>query len=106
MTHTYELVGSEFRPVLGTLLLNVHGAEECMGRYCTIHRPSDHPMRDMRLLWRDDRGFFERICPHGIGHPDPDQIRFWRETLDADDADAQAMHGCCGTCCWTPPREP
>lgn len=42
------------------------------------------PIRDSH--WRDDRSFMERICPHGVGHPDP------------DDEHADPIHGCDGCC--------
>jgi len=44
--------------------------------------------------WRDDKGVMERICPHGVGHPDPDDvvylIKIGREYL--------TVHGCDGCC--------
>jgi hypothetical protein len=80
-------------------LHNVHPGELCAGRPCPIHGPTDHHMRDWPLLWRDDRGIFERICEHGVGHPDPDQLDYWRETGQG----WQASHGC-DRCC-TPPTD-
>ena len=41
------------------------------------------------MHWRIDRYIVERICPHGIGHPDPNQI------LPTDD---DGQHGCDGCC--------
>lgn len=76
-------------------LHNVHAAESCVGRTCVIHDPTMHHMSKWPMHWRDDRGIFERICPHGIGHPDPDQFEYW----DLIDAGAQAVHGCDGCCC-------
>lgn len=76
----------------GTLL--VHAEDRCRGRYCTIHNPSDHHMRDWHLHWRSDRAIFERICSHGVGHPDPDQFEFWEIT----NQNWQRVHGCCGCC--------
>lgn len=64
-----------------------HEAGVCMGEFCTVHNPSDHSMRSFRQHWRSDRGIMERICPHSIGHPDPDDI-----SLDA------GIHGCDGCC--------
>ena len=51
-------------------------------------------MRTWRLHWRGDRGIFERICQHGVGHPDPDQFEFWRVTGQ----EWQGVHGC-DMCC-------
>lgn len=76
-------------------LVNIHPETACTGRPCVIHSPTDHHMRGWRLLWRDDRRIFERLCPeHGIGHPDPDQIPYWEETGQL----ANTIHGCCGCC--------
>lgn len=80
--------------VEGVKLHDVHAMDNCAGRPCVIHAPSDHHMRGWRLNWRNDRGIFERICPHGIGHPDPDQFDYWRER----DAMGEAVHGCDGCC--------
>lgn len=42
--------------------------------------------------WRPDRGIMERVCEHGVGHPDPDDVKVqaggWTETI----------HGCDGCC--------
>ncbi|WP_125078773.1 hypothetical protein [Mycobacterium sp. P7213] len=99
----------------GVLLENVHPMDNCAGRRCVVHNPSDHHMRDWPLVWRNDRGIFERRCPHGIGHPDPDQFEFWaqarkrwRPALSADVIDGPyppqnpydgiGIHGCDGCC--------
>ena len=37
---------------------------------------------------------FERICEHGIGHPDPDQVSYWQRW----GKEALAIHGCDGCC--------
>lgn len=76
------------------VLKNVHRAELCAGWPCVIHNPTPHHMADWTLHWRDDRGIFERICEHGIGHPDPDQFDFWYSTNQT----WQAVHGCDGCC--------
>jgi hypothetical protein len=75
------------------VVMQVHPAIICSGA-CVIHRASEHHMRDWFLHWRGDRGIFERICPHGIGHPDPDQFEFWA----TQDEQWQAVHGCDGCC--------
>ena len=66
--------------------LLVHPWSACHGSSCVIHAPSDHPMRDFPTHWRADRGMMERICPHGAGHPDP------------DDPSDDRTHGCDGCC--------
>lgn len=69
----------------------VHSPLKCMGAHCTIHNLSDHIMRSFPQHWRGDRGIMERICPHGIGHPDPDEYKL---KLD----DYEGVHGCDGCC--------
>jgi hypothetical protein len=73
-------------------LVGVHSIEECKGEYCTIHNMSDHHMRSWPQYWRTDWGFMERICPHGIGHPDPDEYML---TIKPELA---TVHGCDGCC--------
>ena len=68
-----------------------HHKMECKGEFCTMHKRSDHSMRSFPQHWRGDRGIMERICTHGIGHPDPDDYRF---TLELD----SGVHGCDGCC--------
>lgn len=74
------------------VLMNVHSLDECLGDYCTIHNMSDHHMRSWRQHWRADWGFMERICEHGIGHPDPD------EYLLSIRPGIAGVHGCDGCC--------
>lgn len=75
-------------------LRNIHSHLECLDRPCVIHNRTDHHMRSWPIHWRSDRSIFERICPHGIGHPDPDQFDYWRNR----DAMFKATHGCDGCC--------
>lgn len=105
-------------PVKWLDMRNVHPLSACADQVvCVIHRPSEHHMRRWPLLWRSDRypGLFERICPHGVGHPDPDQFEHWaiafarwRPPLSADVVNDHygpenpyagiAIHGCDGCC--------
>lgn len=79
-------------------VLNVHDESVCNGSICPIHNKTHHSMRSFPQYWRGDRGFFERTCPHGIGHPDPDNIM--------PDRYGQSIgtHGCDG-CCYDPTKE-
>lgn len=81
----------------GLELHNVHDESKCEGRVCVIHSPTDHAMSEWELHWREDRspGLFERICPHGIGHPDGDQWDYWVE-IGATHMWSHACDGCCG----------
>lgn len=79
-------------------LIFVHRKEDCIGKHCVIHNPSDHKMKDYPTFWRDDRRIMERICPHGVGHPDPDQISFVRRYRGGARAQVESLHGCDGCC--------
>jgi hypothetical protein len=74
------------------LLYNIHDRDDCLGPPCPIHHLTDHPMRGFPQHWRGDRQMMERICPHGVGHPDP------------DDQSPDRVHGCCWEQCCTPPE--
>jgi hypothetical protein len=90
-------VTKDERPVIigDEELYNVHAVEACMGEWCPIHNPSDHPLSSARLHWRGDRGIFERICEHGIGHVDPDSLAYLRRR----GVDDPGIHGCCWERC-------
>jgi hypothetical protein len=88
------LSGRRYITGCGSLLVGIHSSRECSGSACTIHRPSDHALRTGRTHWRHG-GYFldikpphmERICEHGVGHPDPDEIQL-----------GVGVHGCDGCC--------
>ena len=73
--------------------LATHVEGTCIDQWCTIHNRSEHPMRVFPQHWRNDRDIMERVCPHGIGHPDPDEYR-----LRLEDGEVQLVHGCDGCC--------
>ena len=75
-------------------LTNVHDPANCAGRPCVIHNQTDHHMKDWPLNWRSDKRQMERLCKHGTGHPDPDDMVFHRE----QGRDWMSVHGCCGCC--------
>jgi hypothetical protein len=84
--------------------LRTHSPDACrIPERCVIHNPSDHHMREWPLNWRGDRGLMERICKHGTGHPDPDDIAYKTATAGEQYADVEAVHGC-DECC-VPPYE-
>ncbi|WP_448640275.1 hypothetical protein [Geodermatophilus sp. URMC 63] len=59
-----------------SILKNVHPTTACAGEHCVVHNPSDHHTRRRPLVWPGDKSVFERTCPHGIGHLDPDDAAF------------------------------
>jgi hypothetical protein len=84
---------------VGQVLGSIHeSTPECVSRGCPVHHPSNHCMRDFPTLWRGDRGLMERICPHGVGHPDPDHLAFVEERYGTDEASVESVHGCDGCC--------
>lgn len=84
----------------GQILGNIHPRSACQGRPCVIHAPSDHSMRSFPThfrneLWPDFKpAHMERICPHGVGHPDPDDLA-WHQS---EGRDYMGVHGCDGCC--------
>ncbi|MBF9135194.1 hypothetical protein I0C86_40665 [Plantactinospora sp. S1510] len=80
-----DLIATHFGDVVVT-----HGADDCLPP-CTIHSPSNHPMIGWPQNWRGDRKSMERVCEHGVGHPDPDdlQVRVRR---------GARVHTCDGCC--------
>lgn len=77
--------------------VRVHPAGTCAGQNCSIHNPSNHPLKEAPLNWRDDRKMMERICTHGVGHPDPDDVAYNVGVLGADE-ETYSTHGCDGCC--------
>lgn len=75
------------------VISHAHNPIKCAGHACPIHNRSDHSMRSFPQHWRSDIGIMERICPHGVGHPDP------------DDPFADPVHGCDGCCASTNSEE-
>lgn len=79
----------------GQTLKNVHDPALCADRGCAIHNhPSEHRLMNAPLNWREDRGILERICEHGVGHPDYDSALY----LDSIGESVQNIHGC-DFCC-------
>ena len=70
-------------------LTNVHEADRCQGQWCILHKPLI-PLEDRVLIWREDRGIFEQVCEHGVGHPVVED-EIWKP-------DYELVHGCCGCC--------
>jgi hypothetical protein len=91
-------MGSASDPVfganLGETVMQFHPRRICSPGPCVLHNPSEHHMREWRTNYRADRGLMERVCPHGIGHPDPDDLT-WHVSQGRD---YQGVHGCDGCC--------
>lgn len=91
------LVVDTWQPHGSSKFYATHDPKQCFPNPCCVHRPSEHHMKDWPQNYRDDTGVTERVCGHGVGHPDPDQP--WPTD------DVRWMHGCCG-CCAVPSKEP
>jgi len=76
----------------GEVLRYCHTSDKCAGDYCPIHNPSPHAESIGYTSWRYDRKIMERICEHGVGHPDPDDINIREGGYYA------GVHGCDGCC--------
>lgn len=83
--------------LVGGQVIEAHSRDLCEPP-CAIHSPSNHRMASWRQHWRNDRSLMERICEHGVGHPDPDHIARIRESRGRKAANAEAVHGCDGCC--------
>jgi len=79
----------------GGEVLATHGPAICTPP-CAVHKPSNHGMMDWALNWRGDKQIFERICPHGVGHPDPDSV--WYVEVVHNQPSTISIHGCDGCC--------
>jgi len=74
---------------------NIHHKDLCKGSYCPFHNPSDHPLKNAPINIRVDKGgLVERICKHGIGHPDPDSVAYFHKHGEK----WAGVHGCDGCC--------
>ncbi|KQO98893.1 hypothetical protein [Leifsonia sp. Leaf264] len=84
----------------GSGVLRTHARSQCSGTPCCLHAPSDHPLTGSPMSWLDDRMMMERICEHGIHHPDPDDLDYKRRVLNpalylAGDYETHDCDGCC-----------
>ena len=85
---------------VGEMTVRTHKPAACRGQYCCIHRPSKHHMRKWPMNVRFDRqALVERLCSHGVGHPDPDSVAYF----ERHDFEGMGVHGCCPERCCTAP---
>lgn len=79
--------------------LVIHNPVLCKGTFCPFHNPSPHHMVNWPIFVRVDKDYLtERLCPHGIGHPDPDSVAFFIRSWGEQDGGAMGIHGC-DRCC-------
>lgn len=93
---TYRRTHDEWKDATGRKFWVHKRTVDCDIDGCAIHNPSYHPLSDAKQFMREDKGYLiERICEHGIGHPDPDSASFmarngWGKGI--------WIHGCDGCC--------
>jgi hypothetical protein len=99
--------------VTGTrqVLTHVHDPSACAEQdHCVIHNPSGHPLVNAPTHWRVQEvvgeedveliQIMQRICSHGVFHPDLDDLIFIAETKGPLAASRAKHHECCeGECC-------
>ena len=73
---------------------SVHTEDEHCQVRCVVHNPSEGKHREYPVNWRTDLQTLERICDHGVGHPDPDQFYWLSRTGTLD----KVLHSCDGCC--------
>lgn len=80
----------QFTDIDGTCMW-VHDVGHCAGvdeEGCPIHAPSDHPLRDLPLVFRrpaNNEGgpVFNRRREDGTEVPDPDSLAYYRKRINA-----------------------
>lgn len=82
-------------------LTKMHSEDRCQRREgpCVVHRPSQHHMSDWGLVWNGQDTQMERLCPHDLPHPDPDDVAYWKWVGQS----WKSNHDCDG-CCIKGPR--
>lgn len=57
----------------------LHPPEQCQGRTCVVHNPSNHRLRNAQL-YIVTGGPVWRYCTHMVYHPDPDSYAYYLAT--------------------------
>lgn len=95
MLLTQDTQGNYTKVNEDTYLANVHNPDLCAGRGCAIHNhPSNHPLKDAPMNWRQGAEILERLCEHGVGHPDADSAKYLA-SIGNDYANIHSCDGCC-----------
>lgn len=84
-------------PISGEKWSGVHPKSACEGQDCVVHHPSRHNMENWPRHLRETT-LVERLCRHGVGHPDPDSARFLNEHGPVGSRGTWGVHGCDGCC--------
>lgn len=79
-------------------VFQTHSITRCFNQtpaWCSIHNPIPGPWSDWPAYWHQDTLRIMRVCPCGVGHPDPSQFAWWY-TKGALELSA---HACCARKC-------
>jgi hypothetical protein len=95
--------GETFITETGQRIANVHPRDKCSGGNCPIHNPSEHYLAEAPRHWVGSKMLMERICEHGVHHPDPDALAHLARVYGAVTAAQAGVHTCDG-CCTRPPK--
>jgi hypothetical protein len=82
----------------GTVLANIHTADQCSGQHCCIHHPSGHHMATWTHRWDSTDKQMWRVCPHQMLHPDPDDLGFHIGRYGEWEGRVLFTHPCDGCC--------
>lgn len=75
----------------------VHSSKQCEGRNCVIHNnPSLHPLTMEPAVWNDEETAVERVCVHGVVHPDVDDLDYRKTVGQYYVYLEHECDGCCG----------
>lgn len=86
-------------------VVKTHGINDCGGRPCCVHNPSEHHMRDWPIIFDMKKmALALRLCAHGYGHPDPDSLAYFctRKGIGANTIAWLLLHQC-DDCCLPEP---
>lgn len=82
----------------GPHVVTIHPGTQCAGEVCVFHNPMPHRLSQAPMNIRFDNGaLVERICEHGVGHPDPDSVAYFVRR-DPKNGKYMGVHGCDGCC--------
>ena len=62
---------------------------------CVLHRPTIHRLTGSPQILRTS-GLIEDLCIHGVGHPNPDSVAYYRWSTGDDYWGIHGCDGCCG----------
>lgn len=77
--------------------IRTHHEDKCSGQYCSIHNPSKHLLWEAPTVWDNENKMMNRVCTHGVSHPDYDDVTYNVGILGKDEA-SHVEHECDGCC--------